>query len=442
MPATEPASPPAAPGSAAPAAPPAGHEGGSSAAILRVLRITLHVGFAVLLAVAAARLWLAGDPHPLRPALMGGAALLAAAYLAGTILEKRFSASGQGFDPRRYGLPWLATVTVLWAVLLAGSADFSWLAFPLFFLHLHLLPRRAALVGIAVMTAAVIGAQWAAGGLPVPHAAVVLGPALGAAFSVVTGLAYRALYLEAESQRRAADELRRTRAELSAAQHNTGVLAERTRLAREIHDTLAQGLSSIVLMARAAEKSLQDGDTTTARDRLRVVQDTAAGNLAEARSFVRGLSAPQLQDASLVVSLRRLCAATEAAVAARGKVLRCRFELDGVPVELPPPHAVALLRAVQASLANVTAHAQASAAVVTLAFLGNEVTLDVYDDGIGFDPAAQVAEVRPAADGRGFGLGSLAARVAALHGTLELQSAPGEGTVVAIRLPLPGPGTP
>ena len=106
---------------------------------------------------------------------------------------------------------------------------------------------------------------------------MVLGPAFGAAFAVVTGLAYRALYLEAESQRLAAEELRRTRAELARSQHDAGTLAERARLAREIHDTLAQGFSSIVLMGRSAEKALDDGDTATARDRLRTVQETAAG---------------------------------------------------------------------------------------------------------------------------------------------------------------------
>ena len=67
--------------------------------------------------------------------------------------------------------------------------------------------------------------------------------------------------------------------------------------------------------------------------------------------------------------------------------MRCRLELDGDPVELPQPYRVTLLRAAQASLANVRDHAKASNAVVTLAFLGSEVTLDIYDDGVGFDPA-------------------------------------------------------
>lgn len=410
-----------------------------SVAILRVLRMTLHTGFAALLGVAVLRLFLPGGGAPVRYAMAGTALVLAGIYLTGTILEKRFAATGTGFDPRRYGVLWLGLVTALWAVLLAGSPDFAWLAFPLFFLHLHLLPRRMALLTIALMTAAVIAAQWAASGLPVPHLAVILGPVFGAAFSVVTGLAYGALYREAANQRRAADELRRTRAELSASQHDAGVLAERERLAREIHDTLAQGFSSIVLLARAAGTSLAGGDTATAAGRLALVEQTASENLAEARSFVRGLSSPQLQGTSLVDSLRRLCQTTETDAAARGIRLRCRFELEGDPVDLPQPHRVTLLRAVQASLANVREHAKASNAVVTVAFLGSEVTLDIYDDGVGFDPAGVEDGVFPRTDGSGFGLTSLRQRVKALEGSLELESAPGEGTVVAVRLPLAGP---
>lgn len=409
-------------------------ENASSAAILRVLRVTLHTGFAVLLAVALVRMLMAGGA--LRWAWAGAAVVLAGVYLAGTVLEKRHAEGRTGFNPRRYALLWLGLVTALWAVLLAGSADFAWLAFPLFFLHLHLLPRRAALGAIALMTAAVILSQWAASGAPAPHVAAVVGPVLGAMFSVITGLAYAALYREARNQRLAADELRRTRQELARSQHEAGMLAERERLAREIHDTLAQGLSSIVLLGRAAEQSLSGGDAAAAASQLDLMQQAAADNLAEARSFVRGLTSPQLEGRSLVDALRRLCAATETQAAAAGLPLRCRLEVDGDPADLPQPVRVTLLRAAQASLANVREHADAGTAVVTLAFLGSEVTMDIYDDGTGFAPGAAVAAASP--DGSGFGLRSLRERVAALNGSLELESAPGEGTVVAIRLPVEG----
>jgi len=435
----------------------AGHAGAphapeptGAAVILRVLRVSLHVGFAVLLLVALLRL-LAGGITGQEWITLLLAVLLAAFYLVGTVLEKRHAARRTRFDPRPYSAWWLGGVCLLWLLLVWASADFVWLAFPLFFLQLHVLRRWLALPAIALSTVFVIAALWfhnggiaasgQAGAAPAslaPELPMVLGPAFGAAFAVVTGLAYRALFLEAENQRLAAEELRRTRAELARTQHNAGTLAERTRLAREIHDTLAQGLSSIVLMGRAAEKALDDGEPAVARDRLRIVRDTAAANLAEARNFVRALQSPDLEDGSLVAGLLRLCETTEAETAARGAGLRCRLDVEGVPVELPGAHQTVLLRAAQASLANVRAHAHAGTAVVTLSFLGPDVAMDIYDDGTGFDPSALPA--RP--DGSGYGLTSLRDRVAALHGQLDIESAPGEGTVVAIRLPLgQAPGT-
>ncbi|ALE08074.1 histidine kinase [Arthrobacter sp. ERGS1:01] len=404
--------------------------------ILRFLRVTLHVGFALLLAVAVVQLMASSMGRPARYIFLALALLLAAVYLLGTVAEKRFAAGALARNPGRYALLWLGLVTVLWAVLLTGSAAFSWLVFPLFFLHLHFLPRWAGFAAVAVMTAAVIGAQWAAaGGLPM---AAVLGPVFGAAFAVVTSMAYHLLYRNGESQRLAADELRRTRAELSATQHEAGVLAERARLAREIHDTLAQGFSSIILVSRAAGRSLESGDLVSTRESIDMVAATASESLAEARSFVRGLSSPALEGTSLVESLRRLCEKTQLEAAARGVNLACTFRVDGEPVDLPQPYRVTLLRAAQASLANVWLHAKAGTAVVSLAYLGTEVALDVFDDGRGFEPATLADMVAGRADGSGFGLKSLADRVEAQHGTLALESAPGEGTVVAIRLPLDG----
>ncbi|WP_082574764.1 sensor histidine kinase [Arthrobacter sp. Soil763] len=416
----------------------AGETTGETAVILRVLRVSLHVGFAVLLLVAVVRLAADG----LRGAgwlTLGLALGLAGVYLAGTLLEKRHASRPARFDPRPYALWWLAAVCLLWLLLIRASPDFVWLAFPLFFLQLHLLPRRPALAAIAASTVLVVAALWLHNGGPASalQLPMALGPVFGAAFAVVTGLAYRALYREAENQRLAAEELRSTRAELARRQHDAGSLAERTRLAREIHDTLAQGFSSIVLMGRSAEQALAAGDPATARDRLRTVQETAAANLAEARNFVRGLQSPELEKRSLPDSLRRLCATTESEAAARGALLACRFETEGVPVELPNAYRTTLLRAAQSSLANVLRHAGAGTAVVTLSFVGTEVAMDIFDDGAGFDPAA----VPERADGSGYGLRSLRERVAALSGTLAVESAPGEGTVVAVRLPL-GKDTP
>lgn len=410
----------------------------TSGTILRFLRVTLHVGFAVLLGVGTVRLLIAPAAQPARGWFLLLAIILAVTYLLGTVAEKRFSAGALQRNPRRYAVLWLALVTVMWAVLMIGSVEFSWLVFPLFFLHLHLLPRWIGLGTTILMTICVIAAQWVSSGAAFPPLPVIVGPLFGAAFAVATSKAYRLLFDEGEYQRLAAEELRRTRAELAATQHEAGVLAERARLAREIHDTLAQGFSSIILVSRAAQRSLESGDLESTQESLTMLEATASENLAEARSFVRGLSSPVLSEVSLVESLSRLCSKTQREAAARGGTLQCSFRLDGEPLELPQPYQVTLLRAAQASLANVWLHAQAGSAVVSLAFQGSEVTLDVYDDGRGFSPESLTDTALPRADGSGFGLMSLRERVVAQGGTLAVESAPGEGTVVAVRLPLEG----
>lgn len=408
----------------------------SSAAILRFLRVTLHVAFAVLLAVGVLRLLITDTRGLDRYLFLALSVVLAAIYLVGTVAEKRFSTGLSQRNPRRWTVLWLGLITVLWAVLMVGSAEFSWLVFPLFFLHLHLLPRWAGITMVLLMTAGVVIAQWISSGADVPPLPVVVGPVFGMAFAVATSKAYRLLYQEGENQRQAADELRRTRAELAATQHESGVLAERARLAREIHDTLAQGFSSIILVSRAARRSLSAGDLESTEESLAMVEATAAENLAEARNFVRGLASPALAQSSLAESLSRLCSQTQREARARGGALRCSFRLDGEPIDLPQPYKVTLLRAAQASLANVWLHAKAESAVVSLAFLGSEVTLDVFDDGRGFDTESLADAVAGRADGSGFGLRSLRERVVAQGGKLTIESAPGEGTVVAIRLPL------
>ncbi|MFD0568927.1 sensor histidine kinase [Kitasatospora gansuensis] len=198
-----------------------------------------------------------------------------------------------------------------------------------------------------------------------------------------------------------------------------GRLAERQRLAREIHDTLAQGLSSIVLLARSAESALP-ADPGAARERIAEVGRTASANLAEARRFVQALTPPALDGVTLTEALRRLADGQGVA-----------FHLDGEPYPLPVEAEVALLRLTQEALANAARHAEAQAVAVTLTYLDDEVTLDVFDDGVGFDPLAL-----PSGAGRRFGLHGMRERIAALGGRLTVESAPGEGTVVAVSLPL------
>ncbi|MEV6108661.1 sensor histidine kinase [Streptomyces sp. NPDC051940] len=389
-----------------------------------LLRGALHGTFAALLVIAMIQS-AASDARTLAPA-----AVLGAVYAAGVLRARGMRhgedggpaagrSAGDGDDVRSAhagAFGWLAAVSALWLLLLALDPAYSYLAFPLFFLYLHLLPGPLpSLTAVAGATLAVIASQAAAPGPLTP--AMVVGPAAGATVAVLMSVGYAALYRESRARQQLIDDLVRTRDELAAAQREAGKLAERQRLAREIHDTLAQGLSSIVLLSRMSAT----GDESAVRARLAEIGETAAGNLDEARRFVHELTPPALADTPLPEALRRVAAAAPLDVA---------FRVEGEPAPLPVGAEVALLRLTQEALTNVSRHSGADRATVTLSFLAGQVALDVYDEGCGFDPATAGA-------GR-FGLHGMRQRIAALGGTLTVESAPGEGTAVAAVLPLDG----
>ncbi|WTO33167.1 sensor histidine kinase [Streptomyces achromogenes] len=385
----------------------------------RALAWCLHLLVIGLLALAAGRA--VTDDRPHAGVIVAVSAVCGLVYAAGPVLPRVRRS-------RRAAALWLAAVGACWLTLLALSPDAVWVAFPLYFLQLHLLPRRAGLAAVAATAVAAV-----AGFAAHQHSfspAMAIGPALGAAVAVAVVWGYQALYRESEHRRALIEELTATRANLAAAQHTAGVLAERDRLAREIHDTLAQGLSSIQLLLRAAERALPQAPQNAARyvDQAR---QAAVDNLAEARRFVAALTPPTLEGTTLAGALERLCATT----AARHP-LTARFHLTGDAVPLTMAQEVALLRIAQSALANTVRHAEATTADVTLGYLGDQVSLDIVDDGRGFDPDRLPA---PDPEAGGFGLASMRARAHALGGTLALTSAPGHGTALAARLPLTPP---
>ncbi|MEU5125881.1 sensor histidine kinase [Streptomyces mobaraensis] len=392
--------------------------------VTRTLTWCLHLLVVGLLLLAGGRAVADGGPHA--GWTVAVAAACALVYAAGPVL---WGTALRGNRPsRRAAALWPAALGAVWLVLLALSADAVWVAFPLYFLQLHLLPRRAALAAVAA-TAAAAAAGFAA------HrgsfgAAMAIGPALGAAVAVAVVWGYQALYRESEQRRRLIEELTATRADLDRAQHTAGVLAERERLAREIHDTLAQGFSSIQLLLRAAERALPDAPETAARH-VDQARQAAVDNLAEARRLVAALAPPALEGTTLADALDRLCAAT----GARHR-LAVRFRRTGGPAPLPTAYEVALLRVAQSALANTVRHAGATTAEVTLDRPRDHVVLRVADDGRGFDPGLLPA---PDPENGGFGLAAMRARIDALGGDLTVASTPGQGTVLTARLPLTPP---
>ncbi|KOU16878.1 histidine kinase [Streptomyces sp. WM6372] len=410
--------------------------------VSRVLRLCLHALLFGLLALAAGRA--VTDSAPEAGRVVAACAVLAAVYAGGV------RAPSVRRSPRA-GAVWLAGLGAAWAGLLVLSPDGLWIAFPLYFLELHLLRLRWGIAAVAVTACAAIGGFLAHAQSGAVSPGAFLGPLLGGAVAVATVLGYQALYRESERRRELIEELIATRAELAAAERNAGILAERERLAREIHDTLAQGLSSIQLLLRAAERSLAEaappapdapdapdpdrpdaagpepggsaGPRAAALAHIAQAREAAQENLAEARRFVRALTPPDLEHGSLAAALERLC------TAAPGP--RVRFCLSGAPRVLPTPYEVALLRVAQSALANVVRHARADRAEITLTFMDASVTLDVVDDGTGFDPSSA-----PSGEG-GFGLPAMRSRAETLGGLFTVESAPGQGTAVAVTLPLP-----
>jgi signal transduction histidine kinase len=212
-------------------------------------------------------------------------------------------------------------------------------------------------------------------------------------------------------------------AQLLTQAREAGTLDERARMAREIHDTIAQGLIGIVTQLEAADHARE---RPSDRDRhLEQAERLARESLVEARRSVEASMPAALEAGSLPDAL--------SAVAEEWS------ELNGIPVDvrvtgdsiaLHPEIEVALLRIAQEALANVARHAGASKAGLTLSFMGDVVTLDVRDDGVGF--AVTGLETT---DSGGFGLSGMRQRVARVAGSLAIESEPGGGTALSARVP-------
>ena len=371
------------------------------------LRTGLHVLFAALLALVVVRVVVVQDDTVW--AESGLAALFAVLYVLGARV-----ATVRGRHRALVGALWIAALTTVWVALLVLVPEAAYLVFPLFFLYLHVLPRIVGPVAVVVATAISIVALGVHGGFTVGG---VIGPLVGAGVALLIGLGYRALAREAAEREALVAELLATRDLLAATERQQGVLTERARLAREIHDTVAQGLSSIQMLLHAAEAA--DGDRPGI-DHIRLARSTAADGLADTRRFIRELAPPSL-DAGLAAALGRLSQ---------------QWRRDGLRIEVSVPTGgadltmdvqTALLRIAQGAVANVAQHAGATTVDIGLTLSPTEATLVVHDDGVGFDRDRVGLDT---ATSDSFGLRAMAERVEQLGGGLTVDSAPGRGTTV------------
>ncbi|WP_109506317.1 sensor histidine kinase [Nocardioides speluncae] len=395
-----------------PVPPRAEHDGGILAGASR-LDLWLHASLTLLVLASVVRYL---DGHGLGDRawlVLPGAALLLAVYVAGHAV-------------RRHPV-WLAVLVVLFVGLALLAPSFSWAAVPLVFVALRVLSFQQA-VAVTVLLVAVVAAAWTRM-TGVLDPTVVLGPACIAVLSVV---AYRVLERDATLRRRLLADLEQAQDDVADAERRAGVVAERTRLSREIHDSVAQGLTSINLLLEAAQQDWNDRPET-ARAHVSHAATAARSSLDEVRRVVRDLAPAELDGrgpAALTDAIRALCERAE-----RVSGVPTDLRIHGDPVPVSGAVATAVLRTARGALANVAEHSRASAATVTLTYLESEVALDVRDDGVGISVGAHNPQ-----DLRGYGLAGIRSRVAELGGELVVESRPGEGTVVAASFPLPRRG--
>lgn len=323
------------------------------------------------------------------------------------------------------GIGFAIGLLVLYTVAVAGNVSAAWALFAVAPVLMLSLPMPWQILAVAVAHSVPPLAVWWLGGSGAEVAAIVPIPLLGMVSSVFSGLWISRVIRQSRERACLIEALERQREQIADLSHQAGIAAERERLAREIHDTLAQGLTSIIALSEAASCAVDD-TPRLARRHLELLGRVARDNLAEARDFVTGGTPPGLRDASLTQALRRQA---EAVAEAGGLTVRCALDEDG-PV-LPMPVSVVVLRAGQELLANVTKHAGADTVEVSLRHEAGAVRLVVADDGAGF-----------AVDGptTGFGLRGLTARVGEVDGKLRVDSSPSVGTTVEVTIPLEVPG--
>ncbi|MFD6447337.1 sensor histidine kinase [Promicromonospora sp. NPDC060204] len=406
----------------------------------------LVVGLDLLLVVLVVIAVVQAPPGAGWPAALAGGVLLAG-YVAGRAAVRVHERSVD--TPRGTWWPdlaWIVGLTVVWVVLLWLSPAALWVAFPLMILQMHVLgPRRGVVAVVLTAVVTVADGLLTRSGPGEPWTGYVLGPLLGAAVAVGVVLGIEAFVREAQNRQRTVDELTRARRHLAQAERERAVTDERARLARDIHDTLAQSLSAIELLLRAAEDAV-GSDDARARELVGQARSAARDGLAEARRVVQDLTPADLDRTTLLGALRRVAERTAAGRdGTRSRPLAVTVHAGGTPRPLPVPLETALLRIAQSALANVDEHADASRAEVTLTYAPGSVTLRVADDGVGLGPAAAPgvpasATAAATASGgpgaRGFGLPAMRSRVRELGGELALEGPAGAGTVLTVTLPV------
>jgi len=295
------------------------------------------------------------------------------------------------------------------------------------------LPFGLAVTGNIILTGLIIWSQALNLGKPVTISVDMLFVGIMAVgWSALLALWIRSVMRESAERKRLIEQLEETQRGLSAVERQAGILQERQRLAQEIHDTLAQGFTSIVMQLEAADLALPE-EQSAVRTRLLQARETARLSLAEARRLVQALRPEPLEGASLPEAMRRVADRSRQET---GTAIT--FSVTGSPCSLQPEVEVSLLRLLQEGLTNVYKHAQARQVTITLSYMEDQVALDIHDDGVGFDPVLLTLPTDQ--NHGGFGLQTMRERVSQIGGQMIVESNPGQGTTLAFQIPVEASG--
>ena len=326
-------------------------------------------------------------------------------------------------------LVWLLGLTGVWIVSMTFTPVAVYWVFTLFFLFMRSVDNWLGIVGVIVVLAIAILIQ-------VPRGLTlggVMGPAVSALVVVMITYAFKVIVRVSSEREALIDELVSTQDRLAASEREAGVAQERQRLAHEIHDTVAQSLSSIQMLLHAAERDLRatglsEDELQIPLERIEAARHSASDSLSETRAMIAALTPAPLSETSLPEALERIAGSF-----AQAGDIAIDIDVDGEPQQLPMRVEAGLLRIAQGALGNVVKHSGATRARVTLTFAPAEVRLDVVDNGGGFDADAQPG--KPVGLGH-LGLDAMRTRAHELGGELIVESAPGGPTAVSVAVPV------
>jgi len=355
------------------------------------------------------------------PSVAFGLAVFAVLLVAYLVLGRRAATTG---NPR-LALAYLAVMLVSVTIVVSASETGTLLLFIAYSQVWYFASsRRVGVLLTVVLTILVfttLGLQADINSLA-EAGSLITQAGIAVAFSVLLGLWVTQVAEQSEERAELLTRLQEAQADAVASHHAAGVLAERERMAREIHDTLAQGFTSVIMLSQTAAADLRRSDPAQASERLSLIERTARENLAEARALVAASAPVGLDGSTLVEALERLARRFGQETGVRVRVVAD----DDAPAGLARDREVILLRAAQEALSNVRRHAKASTVdLVLAAAAGSTVRLEVVDDGQGMDPAAV----------EGFGLRGMRERVTSGGGLLAVTSDVGLGTRVQVTLP-------